>query len=133
MRERHKVGRGHTTGYRRSQPGDASRDAVRQMEVEATWAVMSGGMVRGRELRVAEGLGWDVTAKWPGLFRLWKKVLVAIGTSHAINDHTFLEELELDCSREGAVGSVTWDIRSEGCTRLKSNREILIRDIRRQI
>jgi hypothetical protein len=53
-------------------------------------------------------------------------------TSHAINDHTFLEELELNCSREGAVGSVAWDIRSEGCTRLKNNREILIRHIRRQ-
>ena len=50
-----------------------------------------------------------------------------------MNDHTFLEKLELNRSREGAVGSVAWDIRSEGCTRLESNGEILIRNIRRQI
>ena len=97
------------------------------------WAVRLGGTGRGREVRVAGGLGWDATAKWPGLFRLGKKALMTRGTSHAINDHTFLEELELNGSREGAVGSVAWDIRSEGRTRLKSNREILIRNIRGQI
>ena len=97
------------------------------------WAVKSGGTVRGREVLEVEGHEWDATAKWPRLFRLWKKVSKIKDTSHTMNDHTFLEELELNRSRERAAASVTWDIRSEGCTRLKGNREILIRNIRRQI
>lgn len=51
--------------------------------------------------------------------------------SRAMNDHTFLEESELNRSRERAVCSVAWNIRSEGCTRLKCNGEILVCNIRR--
>lgn len=50
-----------------------------------------------------------------------------------MNDHTFLEEFELNRPRERAAASVAWNIRSEGRTRLKGNREVLIRDIRREI
>lgn len=104
-----------------------------RMGAEAMWAARSGGTVREREVRVVEGLEWDATAKWLGLFPLQREGLMTKDTSHAMNDHTFLEELELNCPREGAVGSVAGDIRSEGCARLESNREILIRNIRRQI
>jgi len=97
------------------------------------WVAKSGGTVREREVQMVEGLGWDATAKWLGLFPLWREGLMTKSTSHAMNDHTFLEELELNCPRERTVGSVAGDIRSEGCTRLESNRQILVRNIRRQI
>lgn len=97
------------------------------------WAVRLGGTVTEREVRGVEGLEWDATAKWPRLFRLRKRVLITRDTSHTMSDHTFLEEFELNRSRERAAAFVAWDIGSEGCTRLKGNREIFIRDIRRQI
>ena len=89
--------------------------------------------VRGQDVRGVEGLEWDATVEWRVLFRLQEKVSMTRDTSHTINDHTFLEELELNRPRERAVGSVAWNIRSEGRTRLKGNREILVCNIRRQI
>ena len=133
MRGRHTVGKGRTTGYRKSQPEDASRVAVARREVEVMLGVKLEDTVRGQDVRGVEGLEWDATVEWRVLFRLQEKVSMTRDTSHTINDHTFLEELELNRPRERAVGFVAWNIRSEWRTRLKGNREILIRNIRRQI